>query len=528
MILVLGSVSWQSIYSHYTRLQEVQERHVYPVESLYLLQRHCTNPILLITEKYCGSSAAYAPAVEGKEFERLLQLFQTFQEGRDKFLQDYPTYKTLPDENTLSEKIKKVQQTAAAIHTSQAQDLLTCQHSFILQMHQLSHDFEEHIDSLVQKGFHSFTRHYQATAQQLPFQISLLLFVLLATLLLLWSISFLFIKTLLSSIHTVSKELNDLVSEKADLTKRLAIIRNDEIGQICRNFNQLMDHMMDLLRRIQNAELQVFGSTAILSTSSKQLDATVTHLDSSAKEVVSAASAISNRSQDLVSNLSQLSQVARAAAHMASAGQEGLAFIESTIQKMEGSFQMISAKLYSIEEQSANITTIVATIAKIADQTNMLSLNASIEAEKAGEAGYGFAVIAKETRRLAEQTTMETLDVEVMINEMKTAVTSGVMSIQQFSMELGAYIKSIREVALQQTQIIAHVQLLSPRCKNACTLAQAQAQAAEKIHQSMLQLNQVASDTNRTLTSSHDAIDGLNRAAEELQKESARFKVSRL
>ncbi len=103
---------------------------------------------------------------------------------------------------------------------------------------------------------------------------------------------------------------------------------------------------------------------------------------------------------------------------------------------MKEASQSISGRLKTIYEKAENITTVVTTITKIAEQTNLLSLNAAIEAEKAGEYGLGFTVVAREIRRLADQTAVATLDIEQMVKEMQTAVSTGVMEMDKFIAEV--------------------------------------------------------------------------------------------
>jgi hypothetical protein len=95
----------------------------------------------------------------------------------------------------------------------------------------------------------------------------------------------------------------------------------------------------------------------------------------------------------------------------------------------------VNAKLAILNEKAGNINQVVVTIVKVADQTNLLSLNAAIEAEKAGEYGRGFAVVATEVRRLADQTAVATYDIEQMVREIQSAVSAGVMGMDKFSEE---------------------------------------------------------------------------------------------
>nr|WP_304949706.1 methyl-accepting chemotaxis protein [Verrucomicrobium spinosum] len=104
----------------------------------------------------------------------------------------------------------------------------------------------------------------------------------------------------------------------------------------------------------------------------------------------------------------------------------------------------------------------VTTITKVADQTNLLSLNAAIEAEKAGEYGRGFAVVATEIRRLADQTAVATSDIEQMVKEMQSAVSAGVMGMDRFSEEVRRGAEVVDQVGTQLTEIIEKVQTLTP------------------------------------------------------------------
>src|SRR5207245_2721664 len=111
---------------------------------------------------------------------------------------------------------------------------------------------------------------------------------------------------------------------------------------------------------------------------------------------------------------------------LADAGRVGLRQMEETMRQLSDATGSISAKLRTIREKAGGINLVVTTITKVADQTNLLSINAAIEAEKAGEAGLGFLVVAREIRRLADQTAVATLDIEQMVRQMESAVAAGV------------------------------------------------------------------------------------------------------
>ncbi|MCA1993616.1 MAG: methyl-accepting chemotaxis protein, partial [Coleofasciculus sp. S288] len=168
----------------------------------------------------------------------------------------------------------------------------------------------------------------------------------------------------------------------------------------------------------------------------------------------------------------------------------------------------------------------VTTITKVADQTNLLSLNAAIEAEKAGEYGLGFAVVAREIRRLADQTAVATLDIENMVREMQSAVSTGVMEMDKFTKEVGQSVEDVRDISVQLGSIIEQVQALSPRFEAVNQGMETQSQGAQQINEAMVQLSEASSQTATALREINSAIEQLNDAAHGLRHEISRFKVN--
>ncbi|HEX9872269.1 MAG TPA: methyl-accepting chemotaxis protein, partial [Candidatus Tectomicrobia bacterium] len=156
------------------------------------------------------------------------------------------------------------------------------------------------------------------------------------------------------------------------------------------------------------------------------------------------------------------------------------------------------------------------TISKVAEQTNLLSLNAAIEAEKAGQYGRGFAVVAREIRRLADQTAEATLDIEHIVKEMTSAISAGVVGMDQFAHEVRQGAEAIRTVGAQLAQIISQVQVLTPRFDAVHEGMQAQAQGAQQINAAMIQLQDAAQRTMGSLHASTRAIAQLSEVSQRL------------
>jgi len=223
--------------------------------------------------------------------------------------------------------------------------------------------------------------------------------------------------------------------------------------------------------------------------------------------------------------MNEVSHVAEQAAHLAGSGQAAIVRMEATMRQIMDASGSVGSKLAALSERTANINSVVTTITKVADQTNLLSLNAAIEAEKAGEYGLGFAVVAMEIRRLADQTAVATYDIEKMVKEMQAAVSAGVAGMDKFADEAKRGVEEVRQVSLHLAQIIHQVQTLTPRFQLVNEGMHAQAQGAEQISDTLSQLSEAAKQTAASLKTSTLAIEQLNGAAHGLQTSVAKFKL---
>lgn len=288
---------------------------------------------------------------------------------------------------------------------------------------------------------------------------------------------------------------------------------------------QMIEKLSQLVGAVQRAGLQVNTSATEIAATSKQQQATATEIAATTTEIGATSREIAATSKELVRTVGEVSRVAEETAQLAGNGQTGLGRMESTMRNIMDASGTISGKLAVLNEKATNINAVVTTITKVADQTNLLSLNAAIEAEKAGEYGLGFAVVATEIRRLADQTAVATYDIEQMVKEMQSAVSAGVMGMDKFSEEVRRGVEEVRQVGAQLTQIIQQVQALTPRFETVNEGMQSQSTGAQQITEALSQLSESAQQTAESLRNSSIAIEHLNEAARDLQSGVARFKL---
>jgi methyl-accepting chemotaxis protein WspA len=315
------------------------------------------------------------------------------------------------------------------------------------------------------------------------------------------------------------------VMRTGDLSQRLKLERKDEFDAVETGFNDMMTELTNLVSQAQRSSVQVTTSVTEIAATSKQQQATATETAATTTEIGATSREIAATSRDLVRTMTEVTSAADQASILAGSGQQGLSRMEETMHSVMGAADLVNAKLAILNEKAGNINQVVVTIVKVADQTNLLSLNAAIEAEKAGEYGRGFAVVATEVRRLADQTAVATYDIEQMVREIQSAVSAGVMGMDKFSEEVRRGMFEVTQVGEQLSQIIYQVQALAPRVLMVNEGMQAQATGAEQINQALVQLGDASSQTVESLRQASFAIDELSQVAVGLRGGVSRFKV---
>ncbi|CAG2154718.1 methyl-accepting chemotaxis protein [Cupriavidus plantarum] len=310
-----------------------------------------------------------------------------------------------------------------------------------------------------------------------------------------------------------------------DLRQRMTLARRDEFLAVEEGFNQMSGELTSLVGQAQRSAIQVTTSVNEIAATARQQQATATETAATTTQIGATSREISATARDLVRTISEVSHAAEQTAGLAGTGQVGLSRMESTMHHVMDAAGSVNARLATLNEKAGNINQVVTTIARVADQTNLLSLNAAIEAEKAGEYGRGFSVVATEIRRLADQTAVATYDIEQMVREIQSAVAAGVMGMDKFSEEVRRGMSEVTQVGDQLSQIIGQIQSLAPRVQMVNEGMQAQAGGAEQINQALMQLSEAAQQTVESLRQSSQAIDELTLTANELRSGVSRFKV---
>ncbi|WP_269539956.1 methyl-accepting chemotaxis protein [Cerasicoccus fimbriatus] len=323
------------------------------------------------------------------------------------------------------------------------------------------------------------------------------------------------------------KHANDLAQAVADgnLTHEVEIVTNDETGQLLKAIELMVENLNNLLLQVKNSTIQLVSTATRISGASKSQEVAIQDFGASTQQIASAVNQISATSRELLDTMRDVASSANETGSIAEDGRRQLMDMSASMDNLSSATSSIAAKLAVISEKANNITKVVTTIGKVSEQTNLLSLNAAIEAEKAGEHGQGFSVVAREIRRLAHQTANATVNIDSMVNEMQAAVSSGVMEMDKFNESVRNGVTEVGELGERLDEIITGVQTVTPRFASVSEGMEAQTQGAQQISEAMTTLRDGAARTAESLKEFDEATRALHAAVNGLRREVSRFKV---
>ncbi len=299
----------------------------------------------------------------------------------------------------------------------------------------------------------------------------------------------------------------------------------NEVGMLNRSINNMTESLREQTIKIREAvDILNTTATSMVSASSMQEEA-MKGLEGNVAQVGVSSKQISVTAHELAKTMEDIKNVALETSKLANAGQVSLAGMQSTMQSLSQGTDVIYEKLALIHQKSENIDSVIAAITKITDRTNLLSLNAAIEAEKAGEYGRGFSVVAQEIGRLADETGISALDISDIINEMQESVADGVAEMDRFREGVTQGVQSADDATLQLSQVIAKVAYLSPEFDKVNEGMHFQSLGSGQISDAMADLNLSAVRMTISLSQFKDVTDSLNVAANRLIATVSRFRV---
>ena len=324
-------------------------------------------------------------------------------------------------------------------------------------------------------------------------------------------------RSIFGGLQRIVDRIKDVAEGDGDLTRRIDVSSNDEVADLAKWFNTLMDKLQEILGKVAN-------ETRRLAAAGEEISARAREQAKGAETQSDQTTQLATAMQEMSSTVQQVSEnsntAAAASQKAAETAREGGKVVEETLSRMRAIAQAVgetAKKVQELGKKSDQIGTIIGVIDDIADQTNLLALNAAIEAARAGEQGRGFAVVADEVRKLAERTSRATKEISGMIHSIQAETKSAVTAMRSGTEEVEQGVGLTTQAGSSLHDIIQMSQQVGDMVTLIATAATEQAATAEEINGNIEQIAKIAAGSAAGAQQTTQALQDLADLASNLQ-----------
>nr|WP_257575107.1 methyl-accepting chemotaxis protein [Shewanella algae] len=303
-------------------------------------------------------------------------------------------------------------------------------------------------------------------------------------------------------IRNMLDNLNDIAQGEGDLTKRLQVHGEDEIAQLGQAFNRFVDKLQHIIRDVTTATHEVQDASGSIHAQTQAIAAQLANHNNETDQVVTAITEMSSTAQEVAMNTTQVAEATHVASDEVAKAQECVDTSLTEISTLMAEINSAADHIQSLNEQSQKINSVLSVIGGIAEQTNLLALNAAIEAARAGEQGRGFAVVADEVRSLASRTQASTLEINEMLSELHRLVNQAVSAMEESQQSCHRSVESSRLISESLGAVTSSVTSINDMSTQIATAATEQSSVTEEINRNIYAIQEIVAEL---LHSSEDA-----------------------
>jgi len=325
------------------------------------------------------------------------------------------------------------------------------------------------------------------------------------------------IKQVINNIHTIAK--GDLTSTPLRLTEK------DELSELAKAINEMNRSLLTTVRHVHDTALQISSSSEQLLSTTQQTSSNILEQQSQTEMVAAAMNEMSATAQEVTNHIAGTSQAAQEANSETSEGRNIVDGSIQAIQHLASQIENTADVIHQLEEDSDNIGKVLDVIKGIAEQTNLLALNAAIEAARAGEQGRGFAVVADEVRTLAGRTQESTAEINQVIEKLQTGSQKAVDVMNKSRKEAQSVVDQATQAGTSLSSISSSVERINDMSSQIASASEQQNETVEEINRNVINISELGHKTTSNAEETSTAAEGLTQLAKDLEDSIGKFRI---
>ncbi len=332
-------------------------------------------------------------------------------------------------------------------------------------------------------------------------------------------------KSIVGPINNIVEALRNISEGEGDLTRRLPVSGRDEVAELASCFNRFVERLQGIIGNVIQTAASVRKDAQVLSATARENELAIQHQQNEIQQIVTAiremAAVVDNVSQSVSETANQSQQADSAAA----SGKQTVALTMGQIQSLSNDIKTAAGVIDQLQQETQSIGSVLDVIRGIAEQTNLLALNAAIEAARAGEQGRGFAVVADEVRTLASRTQTSTTEIREMIERLQSGSHKAVEMMSAGNAQAGASVEQAGQASVSLENITSIVSVIRDRTNQIAAASEQQSAATRQIEKNVQRISNVAVESAQSSSRICTNTEHLAAAADQLSELVSRFRV---